>query len=88
MVELFIKTAILAATQLHNNSLKGMTASCLPHFNLVALPGLFAGLVPRVTWISVGGAVFFGVYEKVSHSPPRNPGLSLVNTRSCSALIG
>ena len=30
------------------------------------LPGLFAGLVPRVTWISVGGAVFFGVYEKVS----------------------
>ena len=27
--------------------------------------GLFAGLVPRVTWISVGGAVFFGVYEKV-----------------------
>ena len=28
--------------------------------------GLFAGLVPRVTWISIGGAVFFGVYEKVS----------------------
>merc|ERR1711971_1382201 len=27
--------------------------------------GLFAGLVPRVTWISVGGAVFFGVYEKI-----------------------
>jgi len=27
--------------------------------------GLFAGLVPRVTWISIGGAVFFGVYEKV-----------------------
>jgi len=26
--------------------------------------GLFAGLIPRVTWISVGGAVFFGVYEK------------------------
>ena len=26
--------------------------------------GLFAGVVPRVTWISIGGAVFFGVYEK------------------------
>jgi len=26
--------------------------------------GLFAGVTPRVTWISIGGAVFFGVYEK------------------------
>nr|CAD7455558.1 unnamed protein product [Timema tahoe] len=25
--------------------------------------GLFAGFTPRVTWITVGGAVFFGVYE-------------------------
>ena len=24
---------------------------------------LFAGIVPRVVWISVGGAVFFGMYE-------------------------
>jgi len=28
------------------------------------LKGLFAGVTPRVTWISIGGAVFFGVYEK------------------------
>jgi len=28
------------------------------------MSGLFAGVVPRVTWISIGGAVFFGVYEK------------------------
>ncbi|XP_050727528.1 S-adenosylmethionine mitochondrial carrier protein-like [Eriocheir sinensis] len=28
------------------------------------LSGLFAGVVPRTLWISVGGAVFFGVYEK------------------------
>jgi len=26
--------------------------------------GLYAGIAPRVTWISIGGAVFFGVYEK------------------------
>ena len=26
--------------------------------------GLFAGVAPRIIWISVGGAVFFGVYEK------------------------
>lgn len=28
------------------------------------LHGLFAGLVPRVLWISAGGAIFLGVYEK------------------------
>lgn len=26
---------------------------------------LFAGAVPRVTWVSLGGFVFFGVYEKI-----------------------
>ena len=30
--------------------------------------GLFAGVTPRVTWISIGGAVFFGVYEKAKRS--------------------
>ena len=27
--------------------------------------GLFAGIIPRTLWISIGGAVFFGVYEKM-----------------------
>ena len=26
---------------------------------------LFAGAVPRVLWVSIGGFVFFGVYEKI-----------------------
>ncbi|XP_077865525.1 mitochondrial S-adenosylmethionine carrier protein-like [Saccoglossus kowalevskii] len=26
--------------------------------------GLFAGIVPRTIWISVGGCIFFGIYEK------------------------
>lgn len=26
---------------------------------------IFAGAVPRVIWVSVGGFVFFGVYEKI-----------------------
>ena len=26
--------------------------------------GLFAGLVPRVMWITIGGGIFFGVYEQ------------------------
>jgi solute carrier family 25 S-adenosylmethionine transporter 26 len=25
---------------------------------------LFSGILPRVMWISLGGAIFFGVYEK------------------------
>ena len=29
------------------------------------IKGLFAGLIPRTLWMSIGGAVFFGVYEKV-----------------------
>jgi len=30
--------------------------------------GLFAGLGPRVLWISIGGSIFLGVYEKVKIS--------------------
>lgn len=29
------------------------------------IKGLFSGMVPRVMWISIGGAVFLGVYDKV-----------------------
>ena len=25
---------------------------------------LFSGIVPRVLWISIGGAIFLGVYDK------------------------
>lgn len=28
------------------------------------ITGLFAGIVPRVLWISIGGAIFLGVYDK------------------------
>jgi len=39
------------------------------------IPGLFAGITPRVTWISIGGCVFFGVYEFVSGQlSQRKPG--------------
>lgn len=34
------------------------------------LQGLFAGLTPRVMWISIGGFVFFGVYEKAKTLVP------------------
>ncbi|CAH1783935.1 unnamed protein product [Owenia fusiformis] len=27
--------------------------------------GLFAGIIPRMMWISIGGAIFLGVYDKI-----------------------
>lgn len=33
-------------------------------FKNQGMKGLFSGVVPRVLWISIGGAVFFGVYEE------------------------
>ena len=34
-------------------------------YNEKGIKGLFAGLIPRTLWMSIGGAVFFGVYEKI-----------------------
>lgn len=33
---------------------------------------LFAGAIPRVIWVSVGGFVFFGVYEQIIHLTSRS----------------
>ncbi|XP_041128938.1 S-adenosylmethionine mitochondrial carrier protein-like [Polyodon spathula] len=33
-------------------------------WNAKGVSGLFAGIVPRVAWISLGGFIFLGVYEK------------------------
>lgn len=32
-------------------------------YNQGGLKSFFSGVVPRVSWISAGGAVFLGVYE-------------------------
>ena len=37
-------------------------------FQEKGVKGLFAGVTPRTIWISVGGAIFFGVYEKMKLS--------------------
>jgi solute carrier family 25 S-adenosylmethionine transporter 26 len=37
---------------------------------------LFRGIVPRVTWISIGGAIFLGVYERAKQTFIRNDVLS------------
>lgn len=38
--------------------------SSIPFF---LFSSLFAGVTVRVTWIAVGGAVFFGFYDKAKH---------------------
>jgi solute carrier family 25 S-adenosylmethionine transporter 26 len=50
------------------------TFKALVHIAAAEGPGtLFAGAIPRVLWISLGGFVFFGVYEKAKGllSPPQ-----------------
>ncbi|KAK9899236.1 mitochondrial carrier [Cystobasidium minutum MCA 4210] len=37
---------------------------------------LFRGIVPRVTWISIGGAIFLGVYERAKQTLMRSNVLS------------
>ena len=32
-------------------------------FKEKGLSGLFSGILPRVAWISVGGALFLGIYD-------------------------
>ena len=34
-------------------------------FKEKGVKGLFAGVIPRTLWMSIGGALFFGVYEKI-----------------------
>ena len=36
--------------------------------------GLAAGLLPRLLWVSLGGVIFFGVYEHKSTRSPASLG--------------
>uniref|UniRef100_A0A8C4AJS1 Mitochondrial S-adenosylmethionine carrier protein n=1 Tax=Denticeps clupeoides TaxID=299321 RepID=A0A8C4AJS1_9TELE len=48
-----------------------MLAKGAPHSHQLCTcvhPRLFAGSVPRITFISVGGFIFLGAYEKVRHT--------------------
>ncbi|XP_042861327.1 S-adenosylmethionine mitochondrial carrier protein-like [Penaeus japonicus] len=58
------KTRIMLAD--HNSSIaKGNIANAIRIvYGQQGVSGLFAGVVPRTMWISLGGAVFFGIYEK------------------------
>ena len=53
-----LKTRTMLNTSSDNPSFKKL-------WNEGRIRSLFAGAVPRVLWVSIGGFVFFGVYEKI-----------------------
>ncbi|XP_038063993.1 S-adenosylmethionine mitochondrial carrier protein-like isoform X1 [Patiria miniata] len=62
------KTRIMLAAK-DSATAKGNIASVLKDIKRTSgVRGLFAGVVPRVLWISIGGAIFLGVYEKAKIS--------------------
>lgn len=57
-----IKTRIMLAEQKFNQSITISTVF-QSIYREYGLRGLFAGFVPRVMWITMGGGVFFGFYD-------------------------
>uniref|UniRef100_A0A7S2Y3T2 S-adenosylmethionine mitochondrial carrier protein n=1 Tax=Fibrocapsa japonica TaxID=94617 RepID=A0A7S2Y3T2_9STRA len=59
-----VKTRLmLGQADLHGVKYEGMLSTLQKIYVQEGMPKLFAGFSPRVTWISIGGFVFFGSYE-------------------------
>lgn len=59
-----IKTrTILSESLTQNKQYKSPLLACQLLFREGGLRALFAGALPRLTWISLGGFIFFGAYE-------------------------
>lgn len=69
-----VKTRLMLSSQTSHITSQGVyTSSSLSIPSILSslykeggMTVLFSGVVPRVTWISMGGFVFFGAYEKAS----------------------
>lgn len=57
------KTRIMLADQNATTVKKNVGQVLLGIYREKGVRGLFAGFVPRVLWITLGGAVFFGFYD-------------------------
>ncbi|XP_052901692.1 S-adenosylmethionine mitochondrial carrier protein homolog [Anopheles moucheti] len=57
------KTRIMLAEQFESNRMGGMGRILRNIYRERGIRGVFAGFVPRVTWITLGGAIFFGMYD-------------------------
>ncbi|CAD7093302.1 unnamed protein product [Hermetia illucens] len=61
------KTRIMLADQVGSNRLN-LVSVLAPIYKDRGIAGLFAGVVPRVIWITLGGAIFFGFYDLTSRA--------------------
>lgn len=58
------KTRIMLASQTDPLASGSLSIALRAVYDERGIRGLFAGVVPRVIWISVGAAIFLGSYEK------------------------
>lgn len=60
-----VKTRIMLAEK-GTHLAKGSIRSTMEHIlREEGIRGLFSGIAPRVLWISIGGSIFLGIYEKM-----------------------
>lgn len=57
------KTRIMLADQNATTVKKNVAQILIGIYREKGIRGIFAGFVPRVLWITIGGAVFFGFYD-------------------------
>jgi len=58
------KTRLMLGADKDGVPYRGLISTMSRIYNAEGVAGLFAGIVPRVFWISIGGAVFLGSYEE------------------------
>lgn len=57
------KTRIMLAEKLHGHAHGKVFAVLKDVWNVQGVRGIYAGFWPRITWMGIGGFVFFGAYE-------------------------
>ncbi|XP_050083664.1 S-adenosylmethionine mitochondrial carrier protein homolog [Anopheles aquasalis] len=57
------KTRIMLADRMESGRMGGMASILRGIYRERGIHGVFAGFIPRVLWITLGGFVFFGMYD-------------------------
>lgn len=58
------KTRLMLGRDLHGSPYTGIFDTLARVYKEGGIRSLFAGIQPRVVWITIGGFVFFGAYEQ------------------------
>lgn len=58
-----VKTRLMLGTDKHGGTYHGLGNTFRRVYCEEGAAALMSGVAPRVTWIGIGGFVFFGVYE-------------------------